>query len=799
VKAVGIGRPIAGSAILAALCALVLASGVYWSIEPVRVRIVTSARVAAAPLMPVDLAVDDRLPGGPAAFVLRVRAGTTALDLTVALDGHVLTRTRISPGREKRIDASVPVLREDVRTLTITGSDAGWVLESLEMANVHAYAGGPLGFAVVPRHAPSRGAPPVGAVVLFLALLLARPRVDWARHPLRLAHAVAAGAVVVLFAGILLAPAATAVRLLVAAPTFALALVVLYARPLWLASTRLLSVEGAAAPAREVAPLPRPAELLAAAAGFCALVAVFLHEQVRDFYSVPDFGDPLFSIWRIAWVVHQVWADPRHLFDANIFYPEPGTLTYSDSIILPALTALPLLKLGVHPLATYNLLLLSAFALSGLATYVFARGIGFSRGAAWVSGVLFVVFPYRLDHYPHLELQMAHWMPLGLLGIHRVMATGRWRWVGLTALLIGAQWYSSMYYALFLSVYLAVFALVLALAWRQPRRLALAACAVVAGVALAVPLARAYSGSAAARGERPVEEIELFSAAPGDYLQPNSRSAHYGDLQPRGTPERELFPGVGPLVLAAAGAWPPWTPTRAAMLAGGLVAFDGSLGLNGVLYPWMYDWLSPVRSLRVPARFAILVGLTLALFGGAAIDRWRASAGRRVPPAALAALATLGLVAEAWPSLRLIPLWREPPPLYGALGPASGAVLMEYPMSPDPPFFTENLPFLYFSAWHLTPMVNGYSGFMSERYLQLAPATRGFPGGETIQILRRAGVTHISVICALDGPIRPLGQRSYDPWRCGPTVVALDADPRLRAVVRSVWQGAPALLYEIQP
>jgi hypothetical protein len=799
VRALDVGRRAAISAGVAALCAVVLATGVYWSLEPVRVRIVAFPRVAAAPAMPVELVLDDRLLGGPTAFVLRVTAGAAALDLTVALDGDVLTRTRVPPGGRKRIDVSVPVLREDARTLTITGSDAGWTLDALEVANVHAHAGRPLGFAVVPRQAQTRGAPPVAAVLLFLALLRARPRVDWARRPLRVAHLAAVGAAVVLFAVVLLMPAAPGPRLLVAAPTFALGLVVLYARPLWRASTDLLRAARVAVPQQDVAPLPGPVELLAAGAAFCVLVAVFLHEQVRDVYSVPDLGDPLFSIWRIAWVVHQLWADPRHLFDANIFYPEPATLTYSDSIILPAVTAMPLLEFGVHPLAAYNLLLLSAFVFSGLATYVFARGVGFSRGAAWVSGVLFVVFPYRIDHYPHLELQMAHWMPLGLLGIHRVMATGYWRWAGLAAVLIGAQWYSSMYYALFLSIYLAVFALVLALAWRQPRRLAMAACAVVAGAVLALPLARAYSESAAARGERPVEEIELFSATPGDYLQPNSRSAHYGHLRSRGTPERELFPGVGPLVLAVAGAWPPWTPTRAATLAGGLVAFDGSLGLNGVLYPWMYDWLSPVRSLRVPARFAILVGLTLALFGGAAIDRWRAVAGRRVPPAALAALATVGLVAEAWPSLRLVPLWREPPPIYGTLGPASGAVLMEYPMSPDPPFFTENLPFMYFSAWHLTPTVNGYSGFMSERYLQLAPATRGFPAGPAIEVLRRTGVTHISVICALDGPVRPLGQRSYDPERCEPTVAALDADPRLRAVVRSVWQGAPALLYQIQP
>ena len=71
--------------------------------------------------------------------------------------------------------------------------------------------------------------------------------------------------------------------------------------------------------------------------GLLGVTATVLHQQVADFHAVPDRGDPLFSMWRMAWVRHQILADPRHLFDANIFYPLTGTLTYSDSMLLPAL------------------------------------------------------------------------------------------------------------------------------------------------------------------------------------------------------------------------------------------------------------------------------------------------------------------------------------------------------------------------------------------------------------------------------------------------------------------------------
>src|SRR6187431_3364424 len=78
-------------------------------------------------------------------------------------------------------------------------------------------------------------------------------------------------------------------------------------------------------------------ELILVTTGLVVSVAIVLYPQLLDWYGVPDPGDPLFSMWRIGWVAHQIVADPRHLFDANIFYPEQRTLTYSDSMLLPAL------------------------------------------------------------------------------------------------------------------------------------------------------------------------------------------------------------------------------------------------------------------------------------------------------------------------------------------------------------------------------------------------------------------------------------------------------------------------------
>ena len=64
-----------------------------------------------------------------------------------------------------------------------------------------------------------------------------------------------------------------------------------------------------------------------------------------------------------------------HLFDANIFHPETGTLAYSDATLLQGLIGAPLLWVGVSPVLVYNLLLLTGIAGSGVGMFVLARAI----------------------------------------------------------------------------------------------------------------------------------------------------------------------------------------------------------------------------------------------------------------------------------------------------------------------------------------------------------------------------------------------------------------------------------------
>ena len=76
---------------------------------------------------------------------------------------------------------------------------------------------------------------------------------------------------------------------------------------------------------------------LVVAFAFAALTCVVTYPQVRGFATVPYHSDPYFSMWRLGWVAHAIRSAPADLFNANIFYPAPLTLAYSDAMLLPGI------------------------------------------------------------------------------------------------------------------------------------------------------------------------------------------------------------------------------------------------------------------------------------------------------------------------------------------------------------------------------------------------------------------------------------------------------------------------------
>jgi len=93
-------------------------------------------------------------------------------------------------------------------------------------------------------------------------------------------------------------------------------------------------------------------------------------------------------MWAIAWVGHQLPRDPLHLFNANIFYPEPMTLGYSEAMIVQGALAMPIIAAGGSAVLAYSLVLLAGFVLTGWAFCLLVYRWTGSWGAAYISGSL---------------------------------------------------------------------------------------------------------------------------------------------------------------------------------------------------------------------------------------------------------------------------------------------------------------------------------------------------------------------------------------------------------------------------
>jgi hypothetical protein len=523
---------------------------------------------------------------------------------------------------------------------------------------------------------------------------------------------------------------------------------------------------------------------------FWGLTFVMTYPQIRvlDRGVTLEIGDPLLSTWRLSWIAHQLPTDPWHLYDGNIFHPEKNTLAFSDAMIVPSLMAAPLVWLGVHQLVVYNLLLLSGFALSGAAMFPLVRSITGHAGAALVAGFVFAFLPYRYMHYGHLELQMAHWMPLCLWALHRTIRDGRWRDGLLTGLFLALQTLSSLYYGIFLAAFLIPVGVALLIGAGRARVLpavrSLAAGAVLAGV-LVAPFARPYFTARQSVGERPLSEVEEYSARPRDYLVAHPRNTLFGTpLEGARMRERALFQGIVVPILALAALWPPLSAARVGYLLGLALAFECSLGTNGILYPWLREHVMPFRGLRVPARMALLVGLSLAFLAGDAVARIWQRVGSRQARVGLVAAIALAIAAEYHSTLVLDDVWRSPPPIYAQLADRPDAVLLELPLTAWEP--AREPVYMYFSTFHWHRLVNGYSGFSPRWYPDLLQRMKTFPDDGTVEDLRRRGVDYVIVHGAF-----------YSPQEYRALVDRLDErrDVRLEGMTR--WERNETRLYRI--
>jgi len=511
-------------------------------------------------------------------------------------------------------------------------------------------------------------------------------------------------------------------------------------------------------------PNPRDRVTAAAALGALALFAGLTVIHLWPLASAPgtlgrnDNGDFVLHEWIMAWVAHQVVTSPLHLFDANIFYPEPRTLSYSDHLFAQSMLGAPLFWAGASPVLVHNLVLMAGFALTGWTTAIVIRMWTGSWTAAIGSGSLVAFNSFSLTRLPQIQDLHLEFFPLALLALDRLLAApGPRRALSLAGWFV-LQSLTGTYVMVFTSLSLAAAALVRPSDWIGKRfsrvSLHVAAAAMVSALALAPFLLPYYHSNAEVGLGRSLEETRRYSAELTDYFAAAGR-IHF-DVLKWSRPYFQgdaLFPGFVGLALAVVGVTVSGVrDARGRMLlAIAVVSFALSFGpafpLYGVLYR-VYPLLTGIRGAVRFGQFTLVAVGMLAGFGIAWLQR-RVQARVAVP---LGLALVLGVNAEAMRAPFGYTTFDGVPPIYNALQHAgSRSVLAFFPFYESARFHL-NAPFMLATTRSWQPMLNGYSGFKPASYYEHVKQLASFPDQASIDYLRAAGVTHVIV----DGPaMRP--------------------------------------------
>jgi hypothetical protein len=412
-----------------------------------------------------------------------------------------------------------------------------------------------------------------------------------------------------------------------------------------------------------------------------------LHLDTR---IAPDLGDPVRTVWEVAWVGHALLHNPLHVFDSNAFYPHPLSLAFSDSLLGYG----PAAFFGsgtVGALVRYNLLFLFAWSLCFVGAWLLARELGVGKVGAAVAGAAFAYAPYRITEAGHLHVISSGGIALSLFLLLRGYRRSS-RGLLIAGWLVAA-WQMSLGFTLGLQfAYLLAILAVIAVVWwwrtasrpALPRNVVAITCIGVAlcGV-ISVYQARPYLKVASEypTAKRTLKEVKNYSSNPWAWVSASSENRVWGGVTAgarehvHSKNEDVFFPGGLIAVLAVIGlASSIYTRRLRIGLACGVgvcAILALGLGITGAGYPYrlLYDFAPGWNGVRVPGRVFTLGTLFIALL--AAAGGWRIAELARAWGKGFGARGAAGLTAAVGTLL-----------VIGVVG--EGAGHMEHPVVPQP-------------------------------------------------------------------------------------------------------------------
>jgi hypothetical protein len=178
-----------------------------------------------------------------------------------------------------------------------------------------------------------------------------------------------------------------------------------------------------------------------------------------DKYIIGDYGDGWHFIWNFWWVKEKVILEgnlSRLFYTDYLFYPHGATLVFHTLSPLNCFIAFPLTYI-FNLRATYNILVLSSFILTGYFSYILAKTFIEDKFPCFLTGLFITLSPFHISKaLGYFNLLKIEWIILFLYFYFKFILKKRNRYLLLSGITLGIVGLSEFHYLYFSFIFIGI-------------------------------------------------------------------------------------------------------------------------------------------------------------------------------------------------------------------------------------------------------------------------------------------------------------------------------------------------------
>jgi hypothetical protein len=496
-------------------------------------------------------------------------------------------------------------------------------------------------------------------------------------------------------------------------------------------------------------------------------------------------GDNYYYVWLIGWFQKALFGLHVNPFIVPFHqYPIGWHLAYTETTLSNVFFALPF-SLLINPIFGYNITLLLSFVLSGWFMYFWVYTETNNKLASLLSGTIFAFAPYRLAHsYGHLPLMGTQWLVITFFGLYKIIKDSEnkilYSFIGGVGL--GLASLSSMYYFYMSLIIIVVFTIGFTIfvdfrvLLKKSTWMNLILFCLIALPFLLLAIFPYYQlSNLGEENNRPMSQVDLWSASPTDYLYPSPAHFLWGKYMPQRSNwiEQYVYIGIIPLLLIIYGIYlffisGGWKTNKQTiwllfMIIVCIILSMGTslhwnnqqvkltnvpdyierIGLiykNKILLPnyLLFKYLPFYDNMRAWLRYGIYATLFLSFYSGIVFSR--ITKGLRKKDIIIFVFTVFLVLIDYAVMLDIKPVEFRPVDYWLSNQPGKGSVV-EFPIGKS-----NGVEYIYGSLLHEKPLMGMFYGaYLPRKYKKNIPALKNFPDEASISILLEHNVEYIVV------------------------------------------------------